>query len=80
MFVRKIFYKAGTLPKVSLWCADHVQKILHFSHMGKPCFQALFDNHARAIQRKIIISNILLLYIIFYHFFMVISLCLRIMT
>ena len=42
MFVEKKIYKANTLANASLGYLDHVEKITHFSHMGKPCFQALF--------------------------------------
>ena len=45
----KFFYKANTLANVSLGYVDHVEKIPHFSHMGKPRFQAFFLNDACAI-------------------------------
>ena len=49
VFVGKNFYKANTLANVSLGYVDHVEKICHLSHLGKPCFQALFLNDACAI-------------------------------
>ena len=77
VFVGKNFYKANTLANVSLGYVDHVEKIPHLSHMGKPRFQALFLNDACAIWWKINTSKYRLIIYHFLVFFIQINFLLR---